>query len=336
MFLDYELPADRIAQRPVEPRDAARLLVARRADGSLEHRTVADLPELLAPGDLVVVNDTRVLPARLLGRRETTGGKWEGLYLQSGPGDTWAMMSKSGGTLRVGERVIVDGEDLSLELVARPDGEPWLFRPSLPGPPEDLLTRFGMIPLPPYIRQGRGDEADREQYQTVFAEVAGSVAAPTAGLHFTPELLARLTDRGINRATVTLHVGLGTFQPLTDGDPDRHAIHREWCAVPGATAEAIRKTKEAGGRVVAIGTTSVRTLESSGGNEWSGDTALFIRPGYEFRVVDALMTNFHLPRTSLLLLVGALTGDDLIRAAYAEAVVTGYRFYSYGDAMLVL
>jgi S-adenosylmethionine:tRNA ribosyltransferase-isomerase len=339
-FLDYDLPPDRIAQRPAEPRDTARLLVCRKSDGRIEHRSVSDLPDVLAPGDLLVVNDTRVLPARLFGRRAATGGRWEGLFLQARADGAWEMLSKSGGTLRVGERIEVEPGPFALELVARPDGSPWVYRPLAQGSPADLLARHGHIPLPPYIRHGRGDDADREQYQTVFAERPGSVAAPTAGLHFTPRLLERLTERGIGRATVTLHVGLGTFQPLADGDPQSQRIHSEWCSVPDATVAAIDATRTAGGRVIAVGTTTVRTLESAARDgrltPWSGETDLFIRPGHRFRAVDALMTNFHLPRTSLLLLVGALAGSELLRSAYAAAIDHGYRFYSYGDAMVIL
>lgn len=336
MFLDYDLPADRIAQRPVEPRDAARLLVVDRSSQSLAHHHVRDLPDLLNSGDLLVVNDTRVIPARLLGRRAATGGKWEGLFLQALPDGSWSMLSKSGGSLQVGERIDIEPGPLALELVERPVDGPWTYRPLSPGSPFELLEKHGHIPLPPYIRGGRGDAADRDRYQTVFANQPGSVAAPTAGLHLTPELLARLEARGIARAAVTLHVGLGTFQPLGEGDPSRQTIHSEWCTVHEATAQAIRDTKQRGHRVVAVGTTSVRTLETSRGNCWAGPTDLFIRSPYQFQIVDALMTNFHLPGTSLLLLVGALAGDDLLRRAYETAVRENYRFYSYGDAMVVL
>jgi S-adenosylmethionine:tRNA ribosyltransferase-isomerase len=336
MFLDYYLPTELIAQRPVEPRDRARLLVVRRTSDTIEYRHVSDLPELLEAGDLVVVNDTRVLPARLLGQRERTGGRWEGLYLGSTEDGCWSMLCQTKGTLIVGERIVVEPRPLILTLISRPTGQPWIFRPEALGSTVELLERHGQVPLPPYIRKGRGDDADKSQYQTVFADRPGSVAAPTAGLHFTSELFARLQDRGINRAAVTLHVGLGTFQPLNDGDPDKHIMHKEWYTIPEATAAAIIETKQRGRRVIAIGTTTARTLESGAITARTGETALFIHEPYTFRAVDVLMTNFHLPRTTLLLLVGAFAGESLIRRAYETAVAERYRFFSYGDAMLIL
>jgi len=339
MFLDYHLPAERIAQRPVEPRDAARLLVADRLTESITHRRVRDLPEVLRAGDLIVVNDTKVLPARLMGRRAKTGGKWEGLYLGTAANGEWELLCQTRGTLAVGEVVAVEPGPLELELTARPAGQPWRFRPRSSEPAIALLERHGHVPLPPYIRKGIADEADRGRYQTVFARPPGSIAAPTAGLHFTPELLERLADAGINRASVTLHVGLGTFQPLGAGDPTRHVLHREWCSVSPETVSAIQSTRASGGRIVAVGTTTVRTLESAARDgrlrPHTGETDLYIHEPFEFHVVDVLMTNFHLPRTSLLLLVGALAGEALLRRAYEAAVAEGYRFFSYGDAMLV-
>ncbi len=335
MFLDYDLPPDLIAQRPVEPRDHARLLVVDRDRATIEHRHVFDLPDLLSAGDLIVVNDTRVLPARLLGRRERTGGKWEGLYLGTLADGTWSLLSQTKGMLTVGERVIVE-TGLVLTLVDRPAGQPWVYRPESLGSAIELLEQHGMVPLPPYIRKGRGDDCDKIRYQTVFARTPGSVAAPTAGLHFTPELFQRLHDHGIHRASVTLHVGLGTFQPLAAGDPDKHVMHKEWCTLPAATAAAVRETQARGGRVVAVGTTTVRTLESGEITARTGETDLYIREPFAFRAVDALMTNFHLPRTSLLLLVGAFAGEKLIRQAYEAAMAERYRFFSYGDAMLIL
>jgi S-adenosylmethionine:tRNA ribosyltransferase-isomerase len=340
MFLDYHLPVERIAQRPVEPRDAARLLVAERRSGAMRHRHVRDLPELLRGGDLLVVNDTKVLTARLLGRRAKTGGKWEGLYLGTTAEGEWELLCQTRGTLTAGELVEVEPGPLALELTARPAGQPWRFRPHSAEPAVELLQRHGHVPLPPYIRKGIADEADRGRYQTVFAQPPGSVAAPTAGLHFTPELLDRLAAAGIGRVAVTLHVGLGTFQPLGDGDPARHVMHREWCTVSPAAVATIQSAKADGGRVVAVGTTTVRTLESAarGGalQPFTGETDLYIHEPFAFRVVDALMTNFHLPRTSLLLLVGAFAGEALTRRAYEAAVAGAYRFFSYGDAMLVL
>jgi S-adenosylmethionine:tRNA ribosyltransferase-isomerase len=335
---DYHLPEHLIAQHPAERRDESRLLVVRRDAGTLEHRTFRDLPELLSPGDLVVLNDTKVLPARVVGRREATGGKWEGLFLAES-GGLWEMLAQTRGYPEVGT-VFVTDTGLRLTLRGRTAERHWLMEPEPKGTPAELLGRFGHIPLPPYIRKGRDEEPDRERYQTVYAEHAGSVAAPTAGLHFTPELFERLAGRGIGTAKVTLHVGLGTFAPVKADDPTKHNIHREWCEVTQPTVDAILAAKARGGRVVAVGTTTTRTLESAARPEglkpFSGETGLYILPPFEFRVVDALVTNFHLPRTTLLLLVGAFAGSELLRAAYAEAVAREYRFYSYGDAMLVL
>jgi S-adenosylmethionine:tRNA ribosyltransferase-isomerase len=341
-FLDYHLPDELIAQEPAAERDRARLLVVRRADGSLEHRQFLDLPELLSPGDLLVLNDTRVLPARLLGRRERTGGKWEGLYLGERDG-AWEMLCQLRGHLVEGEPVVVPGDPaLRLSFLGRSPAGHFLFRTEAPGPAAGLLARYGHVPLPPYIRKGRDTVADADRYQTVYARQPGAVAAPTAGLHFTDRVFDRLRERGILSTTLTLHVGLGTFQPLQSDDPAKHVMHREWCELPAAAAEAVNACRARSGRVVAVGTTAVRTLESAAVHSpgplapWSGETVLFIYPPYEFKMVDGLVTNFHLPRTSLLLLVGAFAGDDLLRRAYEEAVAHRYRFYSYGDAMLIL
>jgi S-adenosylmethionine:tRNA ribosyltransferase-isomerase len=339
LFFDYTLPEHLIAQEPAARRDGSRLLVVRRGTGELEHRVFRDLPDLLAAGDLVVLNDTRVLPARLVGRREKTGGKWEGLFLHEQPDGAWEVLAQTRGYPHAGEAFVTDS-GLRLTLAGRTAERHWLVRPEAPGTPAELLGRFGHVPLPPYIRKGRAAGADVERYQTVYADRSGSVAAPTAGLHFTPELLGRLAAKDIETACVTLHVGLGTFEPVKAADPTRHAIHAEWCAVPAATADAVRACKGRGGRVVVVGTTTTRTLESAarpdGLRPYSGDTRLFIHPPFEFRVVDALVTNFHLPRTTLLLLVGAFAGGELLRRAYEEAVRREYRFYSYGDAMLIL
>jgi S-adenosylmethionine:tRNA ribosyltransferase-isomerase len=343
---DYELPPHLIAQEPAERRDASRLLVVRRRERSLSHHTFADLPDLLAPGNLLVLNDTRVLPARLLGRRARTGGKWEGLFLRQLTGGGWELMCQTRGHLHEGEVIDVEPGPLRLTLRARlPEGH-WEARPETPGTPAELLARHGHVPLPPYIRKGRGRDSDRERYQTVFARQPGSVAAPTAGLHFTPEVLERLERRGIGTACVTLHVGAGTFRPIQTEEIAEHHMHAEWGELSAATAEAIAACRARRGRVVAVGTTSVRVLESailtSPQREqglpaaWSGETELFIHPPYEFRAVDALVTNFHLPRSSLLVLVSAFAGVDLIRHAYKTAIEGAYRFYSYGDAMLLL
>ncbi|MBA4190183.1 MAG: tRNA preQ1(34) S-adenosylmethionine ribosyltransferase-isomerase QueA [Planctomycetaceae bacterium] len=338
MHFDYHLPEHLIAQHPAARRDESRLLVVRRGSGSLEHRTFRDLPELLNPGDLLVLNDTRVLPARVVGRRESTGGKWEGLFLRLVNG-LWEMLAQTRSYPEPGSVFITD-TGLRLTLRGRTEERHWLMEPEPAGTPAELLARFGHIPLPPYIRKGTAADEDEERYQTVYASHVGSVAAPTAGLHFTPELFERLAVRGIETVKVTLHVGLGTFLPVKVDDPAKHNIHREWCEVTQPTVDAILAAKARGGRVIAVGTTTTRTLESAARSgelkPFSGETDLYILPGFEFRVVDALVTNFHLPRTTLLLLVSALAGSELLATAYAEAVAREYRFYSYGDAMLVL
>ncbi len=337
-FFDYVLPERLIAQQPAQRRDESRLLVVRRVAGTIEHRTFRDLPELLAPGDLLVLNDTKVLPARVAGHREMTGGKWEGLFLRE-VGDTWEMLAQTRSYPEVGAVFVTDG-GLRLTLRGRTLDRHWLMQPDQAGTSLELLDQHGHIPLPPYIRKGQDTDADRERYQTVYADQAGSVAAPTAGLHFTSELFARLDQCGIGTTRVTLHVGLGTFAPVKVDDPAQHQIHQEWCGVPAETVARIQATKARGGRVVAVGTTTTRTLESAarpdGLRPFSEETGLYIRPPFDFRVIDALITNFHLPRTTLLLLVGAFAGEELLRQAYSEAVARGYRFFSYGDAMLVL
>src|SRR5688572_6790483 len=277
-FFDYHLPEHLIAQHPAPERDAARLLVVRRDARAIEHRVFRDLPELLAPGDLVVLNDTRVLPARLVGVREATGGKWEGLFLRTTESGLWEMLSQTRGYPEVGTAFVTD-TNLRLVLRGRTDDRHWLMQPEAetgegsgepaggsPDPsrsPPELLSRYGHIPLPPYIRKGREEAADRDRYQTVYADASGSVAAPTAGLHFTPRVFERLAGRGIGTARVTLHVGLGTFAPVKADDPTKHVIHREWCEVKSEAVEAIRATKARGGRVVAVGTTTTRTLETA-------------------------------------------------------------------------
>jgi S-adenosylmethionine:tRNA ribosyltransferase-isomerase len=339
-FLDYDLPAHLIAQEPSDERDRARLLVVDRQRQGLSHHVFAELPQLLGPGDLLVLNDTRVLPARLLGRRARTGGKWEGLFLRQLPDGLWELLCQTRGRLLIGEKVRVEPPPLELTLIGRSPHGYWLARPSEDTPVVELLGRHGRVPLPPYIRQGRAVPEDRERYQTVFARVGGAVAAPTAGLHFTPAVFDGLHRRGIDWAFVTLHIGPGTFVPIQVADYRQHPMHPEWGELPAATAEAIAACRQRGGRVVAVGTTTVRVLEtvaaSGSMRPWSGETSLYIYPPYRFQAVDALLTNFHLPRTSLLLLVAAFAGVDLIRQAYKTAVEQAYRFYSYGDAMLIV
>ncbi len=348
---DYELPKHLIAQEPLAERDHARLMVVNRASGAISHHQVRDVPQLLTPGDLLVVNDSRVLPARLRGARERTGGKWEGLYLrQTGEGH-WELLSQTRGRLEEGEWVRVTPPDsplagaevrppFRLHLITKTNEGDWLAEPNLPGSPEELLQQYGHVPLPPYIRKGEDQPADRERYQTIYAQHPGSVAAPTAGLHFTPNLLNALKAKGVERTSVTLHVGLGTFQPIPVEQIAAHRMHREWADLPEAAARAIADRRARNRRVAAVGTTSVRVLESVAATgplrPWSGETDLFIHPPYEFKLVDALLTNFHLPRSSLLVLVSAFAGMDLIRRAYELAIHEKYRFYSYGDAMLIV
>lgn len=338
--IDYDLPPELIAQEPAEPRDESRLMVVDRQQQSIAHHVFRDLPEQLAAGDLLALNDTRVLPARLLGRRDRTGGRWEGLFLHELPGGDWEMLCQTGGKPRPGENILVEPGPLRLTLMRRtPEGH-WLVRPEESGYALEILERYGHVPLPPYVRKGRGDDTDRERYQTVFARRPGAVAAPTAGLHFTPHVFDALKRRGIGWTFLTLHVGLGTFQPIQADTVSAHQMHREWAELPAAAANAIIQCRQRGGRVVAVGTTCVRTLETVAGTgsirPWRGETDLFIHPPYQFRAVDALVTNFHLPRTSLLLLVSAFAGIELIRKAYQTAIAERYRFYSYGDAMLIV
>ncbi|MBK9517866.1 MAG: tRNA preQ1(34) S-adenosylmethionine ribosyltransferase-isomerase QueA [Anaeromyxobacter sp.] len=336
---DYPLPEELIAQAPVSPRDASRLLCLA-GTGPTDHRAFADLPDLLQPGDLVVFNDTRVIPARLVGVKEGTGGKVEMLLVDPVGGDLprrWRAMGQAAKPIREGARLRF-GELLA--VVERVEGEGfYALLLDREGPAlEAALAVAGRLPLPPYIRRAPTAD-DAERYQTVFARRPGSAAAPTAGLHFTPEVLARLEARGVARAAVTLHVGPGTFLPVRGESLEQHRMHEERFEVGAATVEAVAACRGRGGRVVAVGTTAVRTLESAFCDgrlqAGAGRTALFIRPGHTFGVVDALVTNFHLPRSTLLMLVCAFGGRERVLAAYAEAVSCRYRFFSYGDAMLL-
>jgi S-adenosylmethionine:tRNA ribosyltransferase-isomerase len=330
---DYTLPPELIAQTPLEPRDAARLLVLDRASGGLQHRVVRDLPDLLEPGDLLVANRSRVLPARVSGRLRG-GGQAELLLLKRLGVGRWETLARPARRLRVGDLVAVG--ELQLRITAL--GAEGLREIAVEGvtPPADpdaALLQHGSVPLPPYIRGWAGDP---ERYQTIFADAPGSAAAPTAGLHFTADLLDRLGARGIGVTTLTLHVGLDTFRPITEDDPTTHPMHREWYEVPADVQARLAATHAAGSRVVAVGTTSVRALESfARTGEGEGWTDLFIQPGHQFRLVDALLTNFHLPRSTLVMLVSALAGRETILGAYAAAVAARYRFYSFGDAMLI-
>ena len=333
---DYDLPPEFIAQTPAEPRDSARLLVLDRASGALEDRLFRDLPEYLNPNDVLVVNATRVMPARLQGRKVPSGGRAEVLLLKRTREREWQALV-GGKRLRPGVRIEFDGGP-GAEIIEDLGGGRRLIRFTEPITP--LLERIGEMPLPPYIHTRLRQPGD---YQTVFSRVPGSAAAPTAGLHFTPALLDTINARGIRLVRLTLHIGLDTFAPVTEPDPQMHVIHTEWCSLDGAAAQAINDARRRGGRIVAVGTTSVRTLETAARageaqvvSAFEGPTDLFILPGFTFRAVDALITNFHLPRSTLLMLVSAYAGREVILRAYNVAREKGYRFYSFGDAMLVL
>lgn len=333
---DYHLPPERIAQTPAEPRHASRLLVVNRAKPELEHATFWQVADYLRPGDLLVINQTRVIPARIFANK-ATGGKVELLLLRRITSTSWEALV-GGKKVRVGTKLTLSGGPNAI-VAEELDGPRRLIEFS--EPVEAYLSREGQMPLPPYIHERL---ADPERYQTVYARETGSAAAPTAGLHFTPELMTHLEGMEVGFTRVTLHVGLDTFAPVNEDDPLEHKIHTEWCEVTAETAAQINRVKAEGGRIIAVGTTSVRTLESAarlaGEGEavgaFSGPTDLFILPGYTFCVVDAMITNFHLPKSTLLMLVSAFAGRERILAAYAEAVRLEYRFYSFGDAMLIL
>jgi S-adenosylmethionine:tRNA ribosyltransferase-isomerase len=349
-LFDFDLPDDRIALRPVSPRDAANLLVVR-PGGGLEDRVVRDLPALLDPGDVLVFNDTKVIPAQLAGirRRGDAAAQIDAtLHMRVAP-DRWLAFARPAKRVAAGDRIHFghDGNScflgaLDATVIEKRDGGEVLLAFDLSGAfLDEALHAVGHIPLPPYIASKRpDDERDRSDYQTIFAKDEGAVAAPTAGLHFTPELFADLDAKGIERHFVTLHVGAGTFLPVKSDDTADHKMHAETGHVSEAVAAAINAARARGSRVVCVGTTSLRLLESAGGEDgqvlaWSGPTSIFITPGYRFRIVDALMTNFHLPRSTLFMLVSAFSGLETMRQAYAHAIETGYRFYSYGDASLL-
>ncbi len=338
-LFNFTLPDELIAQTPVEPRDSSRLMVVRRGAGTWEHRTFRELPSLLDAGDLLVRNNSRVVPARLTGKRVDTGGAWEGLFLRVTPENLWEILAKTRGKPQVGERIAV-GQGLEIELVEKLESGNWLVRPLSAEKPYKLLETHGTVPLPPYIRRGVEGPGDRSRYQTVFASIDGSVAAPTAGLHFTDDVFRELANRGVGRVDVTLHVGVGTFRPIEAETIDAHTLHSEWASLDTRTADRLTTTRVHGGRIIAVGTTSARTLETAAQDgqfaQFEGETSIYIKPGHTFHAIDGLITNFHLPRSSLLVLVSALAGVDLMREAYAEAVREKYRFYSYGDAMLIL
>jgi S-adenosylmethionine:tRNA ribosyltransferase-isomerase len=336
---DYHLPETCIAQTPIEPRDSSRLLVLHRKTGKLEHRIFNKVGEYLNPGDLLVLNQTRVIPARIYARKPT-GGKAELLLLRKRNDLTWECLVGGKG-LRIGSTMSIN-EGPQAEVVEILDGSERLVKFS--EPIEPYFPKVGHVPLPPYIHEKLDDP---ERYQTVYAHELGSAAAPTAGLHFTPRLLDELQAKGVKIAYVTLHVGLDTFAPVTEDDPGEHKIHTEWCELPQDAADAINATNAAGGRVIAVGTTSVRTLESAVEQSsikncksqianFTGPTSLFILPGHQFKIVDAMITNFHLPRSTLIMLVSAFAGREKILETYQIAIREGYRFYSFGDATLIL
>ncbi len=343
----YELPEKLIASQPAENRADARLMVIDRKKDRIEHHSIRDLPQFLNAGDCLVLNNTRVVPAKLIGQRTATGGRWEGLFLKANENNCWFLVGQTRGKIQPGEQITIfpvhdadSDEALKLTLISRDENNIWLAEPEVNEHYVTLLEKFGTVPLPPYIKRAIANSEDKERYQTVYSSVPGAVAAPTAGLHFTPELLDQCLEKNVDKAYVTLHVGMGTFKPVTVSRLDDHIMHSEWGSLPEETAEKIQATKENQGRIVAVGTTSVRTLESASTNNklkaWSGDTDLFIRPPYSFQSVDVLLTNFHLPQSTLLVLVCAFANHELIMKAYNEAIKNKYRFFSYGDAMLIL
>jgi S-adenosylmethionine:tRNA ribosyltransferase-isomerase len=350
--LDYQLPLELIAQKPTDRRDDSRLLIVDRSPQALRDERFRDIAQFLRPGDLLVLNNTKVLPAKIEARRPT-GGRLRGLFVRESSQGEWEVLLTGASKLRVGERLQLSAQEHrgesndAIELLERLDGGKWRVRLLSESGTEAVLDRVGKTPLPPYIRRERDvdefdefDAIDRERYQAVYAAKPGAVAAPTAGLHFTPELLDSMADRGIETAQVTLHVGMGTFAPISVERLDDHVMHEEWYEMPEGVVESIREARKRGGRVVAVGSTSARVLETCSrhgeATAGSGMTNLFIRPPYAFRVVDVLITNFHLPKSTLMAMVMAFAGVDRTRRAYRHAVQQRYRFFSYGDAMLIV
>lgn len=330
-------------------------MVVRRDSGTIEHLSISDLPDLLCNNDRLILNNTKVMPARLFGFRTQTQGRWEGLFLQHNDENQWQITGQTRGKLQPGESITLipaadSDKDLDQIATSQPvqrlvlkekqsDGT-WLVEPQPVGTASEILDAFGTLPLPPYIGRRVADESDRDRYQTVYASRAGAIAAPTAGLHFTEKLFAECQSKGISTTDVTLHVGIGTFRPVNSDQLSEHKMHSEWCEVSRQAFQEIQATRRQNGKIVCVGTTSVRTLEAAAKvtttDEWSGSTDLFIRPGFEFQLVDQLLTNFHLPGSTLIVLVAALAGYELTMEAYRKAVEEKYRFYSYGDAMLIL
>ena len=333
----FDLPQELIAQTPIERRDASRLLVLDKETGAWEHRHFFDLPEYLHPGDCLILNDSRVLPARLLGQRLPGGGACEVLLLIDRGDKTWECLVRPGKKMRKGAKLSFGDGQLTAEVTEELPGGNRLVRFDYEGIFLEVLDRLGKMPLPPYIKE---ELQDRERYQTVYSKVVGSAAAPTAGLHFTKELLEKVQAMGVGIGYVTLHVGLGTFRPVKEDEITEHEMHSEYCVIPQETADLINRTRANGGRVICVGTTSCRTVESWAGEDGTmqasaGWTNIFIYPGYRFKVTDALITNFHLPESTLIMLVSALAGREHILAAYQEAVREKYRFFSFGDAMFI-
>ena len=333
----YDLPQELIAQTPIEKRDTSRLMTLDRATGEVGHHHFYELPGFLRPGDCLILNDSRVLPARLLGQRLPGGGACEVLLLTDKGDKTWECLVRPGRKMRTGAKLSFGNGELTAEVVGEVEGGNRLVRFDYEGIFLEVLEHLGKMPLPPYIKE---ELQDKERYQTVYSKVLGSAAAPTAGLHFTPELLEKIAAKGVGVGYVTLHVGLGTFRPVKEEEITDHEMHSEFCTVPPETAELINRTKANGGRVICVGTTSCRTLESWAAEDGhmepkSGWTNIYIYPGYRFKVMDGLVTNFHLPESTLIMLVSACAGREHVLAAYEEAVKERYRFFSFGDAMFI-
>lgn len=334
----YDLPEELIAQDPLEDRSSSRLLVLDRESGKTEHHVFHEVIDYLKPGDCLVINDTKVIPARLIGAKEETGAKIEVLLLKRGAGDVWETLVKPGRKAKPGTRISFGDGLLTGEVIDVVEEGNRLIRFEYEGIFEEILDRLGQMPLPPYITH---QLQDKDRYNTVYAAHSGSAAAPTAGLHFTPELLEKIQEKGVEIARVTLHVGLGTFRPVKVDDVENHHMHSEFYMIDEEAAAKLNRTKDNGGRVICVGTTSCRTVESAADENGrleacSGWTEIFIYPGYQFKVLDALITNFHLPESTLIMLVSALAGKEKVMAAYEEAVKERYRFFSFGDAMLII
>ena len=351
---DFELPRELIAQEPLPNREDSRLMVINRSSNKLDHHHFRDLDTLLRSGDCLVLNETRVIPAKLVGKRIRTGGRWQALVIDSDDRH-WRMLAKTRGKIQPGESVMIEDRQgrfrFELSMLAKSDDGKWIGRPKVdPGETDDnelvgrspnqLLDLVGRVPLPHYVRGGNMVDDDLQNYQTVFARHAGAVAAPTAGLHFTQSLLRRIIDRGIRIAPVTLHIGLGTFRPLAVENLDEHVMHAESGSIAQSSVDTINECRRQRGRIIAVGTTSMRVLETAARDgqlkAWQGDTDLFVKPGFTFQIIDGLLTNFHLPRSTLIVLVRTFGGDNLMQRAYEEAIAEQYRFFSYGDAMLII